>query len=305
MNWYEISVKSKADIAEELTTLFILNGIDDLLIEDQQAIYELEDSGITWDYIDEDLKDVPQDVIVYKAHYECREHEAEEMLKVIKEGLKEMELDVEDCTIKEIDPNDGIDKWKEYFKPFEICDGIVICPSWEEYHAKENERVLLMDPGSAFGTGTHETTALCASFINDYVKGGEKVIDIGCGSGILSIISLFKGAEIVRAVDVDELAINATIENAEKNDLSDKIEVALADEDYGRDYDIILSNLTSPILIDLADRIEKASKEGTYLLCSGILTVGKSDVIEVYEKLGFQLIEDKALGEWTGLVFKK
>ncbi len=305
MKWYEICVTSKQDIAEQLSTLFIINGIDDLLIEDKNAIYDLEDSGITWDYVDDSLSTASEGLIIYKSHCECEETEAKELFEKIKLGLVDMKLDFDDCSINEIDPNEGVDNWKEYFKPFKICDGIVICPSWEDYQAEAGEKILYIDTSLAFGTGTHETTKLCAEFASKYIKGSEKVLDIGCGSGILSILAVFKGADKVRAVDVDELAIKSTIENAQKNKLVDKIELAMADEDYGKDYDVILSNLTSPILIELSKRILGASKAGTYLLCSGILTVGKSDVINTYQELGFNLLEDVAMGEWTGLVFQK
>ncbi len=304
MSWYEIFITSKKDIAEELTTLFIINGIDDLLIEDNSSINDLEESGIKWDYIEENIEKT-EDIIKYMAHFNSEDDEAEGLFSRIKKGLKEMNIEVESCSFYEIDPDANKDKWKEFFKPFEICDGIVVCPSWEEYEVKTNEKVLLMDPGSAFGTGSHETTRLCAGFIQKYLKGGETVLDIGSGSGILSVISVFKGANKVRAVDIDELAINASIENAKNNNVIDKIDVGYADEDYGRDYDIIVSNLTTPILMDLGNRIYEASKAGGYLLASGILNTTKTDLIEKYKGIGFTLVEDTSMGEWTGLVFKK
>ncbi len=304
MNWYEVLITSKKDIREELTTLFIINGIDDLLIEDGSAINDLHASGIEWDYIDEGVEKA-EDIIKYKAHFNDEENDVESLFSRIKKGLEEMKIDVESCSFYQIDPDANKDKWKEFFKPFEICDGIVVCPSWEEYEAKADERVLFMDPGSAFGTGSHETTRLCAGFINKYLKGGETILDIGSGSGILSVISIFKGASRVKAVDIDELALKASIENAKKNNVSDKIDVEYADEDYGVDYDIIVSNLTTPILMELGSRIYEASKVGGYLLASGILTSTKTELIEKYKQIGFELLEDTSMGEWTGLVFKK
>ncbi len=304
MAWYEMIVQSKIDIGEDLTTFFIINGIDDLLIEDDNIIQELKKTGMNWDYLDENLQSKKNDFIIYKAHYEGELKEAKEILARVKKSIEEIGHNIE-VSIVEIDPNEGLDNWKEYFKPFEICKNIIICPSWETYESKENEKIISIDPGSAFGTGTHETTSLCAEFLSEYVKEGDKLLDIGSGSGILSIIAIYCGAEFVKAVDVDEMAMNATLENAEKNGLKYKIIVDSADNDYGKNYDIIVSNLTSPILIELSTRIDKACDKGTYLLTSGILTNGKDEVIKCYKDLGFELLEDRSKGEWTGLILKK
>lgn len=305
MKWYEISIRSEEEVSEQLTTLFLMRGIEDLLIEGGNLTEELEGSGISWDYLDDALQEATGESTLYKAHVECEESEKDALFASIQEGLAEMGIVYSELKIEQIDPKKDVDNWKQYFKPFSICEGLVICPSWEEYAAKRGETVILMDPGSAFGTGTHETTALCAGFLSEYVKGGERVLDIGCGSGILSIIALLKGASFARAVDVDELAIAATVENANKNGLQDNIEVSSPEEDYGSEYDLTVSNLTTPILLELAERIDGATKSGTYFICSGILTVGKAELIERFEKLGLELLEDRSKGEWTGLVFQK
>lgn len=305
MKWYEISVRSEEEIAEQLTTLFLIHGIEDLLIEGGKLAEELEGSGIRWDYLDDELQEAAGGSNLYKAHVECEESEVDALFASIQEGIAGLGLACSELKIEEIDPKKDVDNWKQYFKPFSICEGLVICPSWEDYAAKDGETVILMDPGSAFGTGTHETTALCAAFLSEYVEGDERVLDIGCGSGILSIIALLKGALFAKAVDVDELAIAATVDNANKNGLQNKIEVSSAEEDYGTDYELIVSNLTTPILLELAERIDAAAKPGSYFICSGILTVGKAELIERFEKLGFRLLEDRFKGEWTGLVFQK
>lgn len=305
MNWYELCVTAGRHLSEEMTAVFVMHGIEDLLIEGENILADLEDSGIHWDYLEEDLKPSEDGEVLYKGHIECEETDLKELKRSIMQTLNQMGIAFRSFTVVEIDPLAGIDNWKQYFKPFSVCEGIVVCPSWETYEAQEGESLLLMDPGSAFGTGTHETTSLCAKFLSKYVEGGESVLDLGCGSGILSIIALFKGADRARAVDIDPLALSASRENAEKNGLSDRIDIAGAEDDYGKDYEIIVSNLTSPILMELSKRIGEASKAGTLFICSGILSVSKAPLIEEYERLGFHLIEEAEEGEWSGLVFRR
>lgn len=198
------------------------------------------------------------------------------------------------------------DAWKEHYKPFEIARGIVIRPPWETYEAKTGERVLELEPGRAFGTGLHETTRLVAKAIAEH--GGELtkkvVLDVGCGSGILGLAALALGADRAICIDVDQEAIDVTIENAARNDLSKRVDASTTDlTDVAGDYPVVLANIEARVLIPMASDLKKHVAQGGLLLLSGILVGQKDEVAAAYADM--TLLEAPSLGEWVLLALRK
>ena len=198
------------------------------------------------------------------------------------------------------------DAWKEHYRPFAIAPGLVIRPPWEKYDAKPGEQVLELEPGRAFGTGLHETTRLVAQAIQKYAAEvqGKTVLDVGCGSGILALAAIVLGAERAVAVDVDQEAIDVTNENAQRNNLSAKIEASTTElADLHFMAPVVLANIEAKVLIPIAPVLERHVLPGGLLLLSGILVPQKDDVRSAYPDM--ELLEAPDLGEWTLLALRK
>jgi ribosomal protein L11 methyltransferase len=199
------------------------------------------------------------------------------------------------------------DEWKKYFHPFEVCEGVVIRPPWEAYVQKGGEIVLELEPGRAFGTGLHETTSLCAEAmrrLHDAGLAGDRVLDVGCGSGILSLVALALGARSARAIDVDPDAAAVTRENAARNGMSDRVEadttvVARLAATYG----VVLANIEARVLIPMAESLAARVAPGGRLVLSGILATQKDEILGAYASL--DLVETLEKGEWIAMVYAR
>ena len=234
-----------------------------------------------------------------------------EMLKNAKENEKEIDFGSLDITVKNIKEDDWANNWKKYFKPFAVGDKIVIRPSWEEYNDDGNKTVLKIDPGHVFGTGTHETTQLCIELIENYLKKDDMVLDIGCGSGILSIASLLLGAKYADAVDIDPNAIDIAYTNAGMNDIGrETYDVVsgniLEDEDLnekysGKKYDVVEANIVADVIIALTDKIPQYIKDGGVFISSGIIVERLDDVLEALKGHGFEVLEVKKKKGWSAI----
>jgi ribosomal protein L11 methyltransferase len=193
------------------------------------------------------------------------------------------------------------DVWKEFFKPHQLVAGLWIKPSWEEFNPPDKQDVVLeLDPGMAFGTGKHETTALCANLMKDVLKPGDKVLDVGCGSGILSVTAALLGAAEVLAVDIDEDAVAVTRENVTRNNCEHIVRVIRGDlnEDIDFKSDVILANLTADLVSKLSGQVLNNMKKDADFIVSGILTAKRQQVESAIEAAGLQIIKEKVDGEW-------
>ncbi|MGN0014101.1 MAG: 50S ribosomal protein L11 methyltransferase [Candidatus Gastranaerophilaceae bacterium] len=210
-----------------------------------------------------------------------------------------------DITIT-VQPNeDWSKKWKEHWKPANITEKIVICPSWEKYEPKPQEKVIVLDPGNAFGTGTHATTRLCASAIEKYVTIGDKVADVGCGSGILGMCAILSGANIVDAVDNDETAVETAIENAKKNNLTINFQTATIDVLDSEKYDFVAANILHNVLRDIMHDIKRILKIGGKTVLSGILDEKAEIVYEALIKNNLKILEKIQEKEWVAFVAER
>ena len=211
--------------------------------------------------------------------------------------------------ISGVNEDDWANSWRAYYKPIKIGEKIVIVPAWEKYDAKEGEIIVKMDPGMAFGTGSHETTRLVIGLLEKYTKGGERVLDVGCGSGILAICARKLGAGICRAYDIDPVAVKVARENikdsGETNITCDQSDLLRQVDISDGGYDIICANIVADIIIRMTPDVEKYLNDDGIILASGIILERSCDVITCFEENGFE-IADKAIDNgWCALVVKK
>jgi len=290
-----------------LTTL----GAGGVAIQDPFDIRKEIEKPNTLDYADEDfLESLGEDVII-KAYFQ-NGLSINDLLTKINDGLRNISqyLNVGKGLegYGEVDDEDWSTAWKKYYKPFKLTDRIVIKPTWEEYSAEENDIIIEMDPGMAFGTGTHETTQMCSILLDKYVKSGSEVLDVGCGTGILSIIASKLGAGKVEAIDIDEVAVKVARENIEINGESSKIRAfqgVLSDlKPEEQKYDIIVANIIANVIIDLSSLIPYYLKKNSLFITSGIIKERKQDVIEACSQNGMSCIDTIEMGEWVAMVFK-
>lgn len=210
-----------------------------------------------------------------------------------------------DITIT-VQPNeDWSKKWKEHWKPANITKKIVICPSWEKYESKHQEKVIVLDPGNAFGTGTHATTRLCADAIEKYVKAGDTVGDIGCGSGILGMCAVMSGAKVVDAIDNDETAVETAIENSQKNNLKINFQTGTIDILDKEKYDFVAANILHNVLRDIMPDIKRILKIGGKTVLSGILDEKAEIVYEALGKNNLKILEKTQEKEWVAFVAER
>ena len=201
---------------------------------------------------------------------------------------------------------DWQDEWKKYFHTVNITDNIVIKPSWDEYEPSDNEIVVEIDPGLAFGTGTHETTSLCVEFLEKYAQNKKKLLDIGCGSGILMLIGKKLGVEKVVGIDIDEKVNDVVLENFSKNGINDNFQVIIGNlvDNVNEKYDLVVSNILVDVLEKLLEDIEKALEKGAIVIFSGILNEKEEAFLKKAKNYNLKQIDRKDKNNWVSLVFK-
>lgn len=308
MKFKEITVNTTT-IASDLVAMILTDcGSEGVSIYDSSDISELIKSDIIWDYIDEKLlKQSP--IVKVKGFY--NEENFSNTYNAVIEALADLkenspfDLGSLEVETRDIDDQDWVNEWKKYYKPIHIGN-IVIVPKWLKYDAKPNEKVVLIDPGMAFGTGTHESTKLCLTMFNEIECEGKSVVDIGAGSGILGITASVCGAKDVYLSDIDEIAVKACRENAELNNIQNATIIC---DDLIKNAnvkgDIVFANITADILIMLSKDIGNCLQDNGYIILSGIIKARYDDVLKAYLQAGFTLDKSLVDGEWCGLRFRK
>ncbi|MEA5095487.1 Ribosomal protein L11 methyltransferase [bioreactor metagenome] len=317
MNWIEVSIYTTTNGIEIINGALIKLGINDAVIEDASVFEDfLHDDTMNWDYYDEELtkmKDCESCIKVYLAD-NSQGNELFNEIKKFVENLKTEYMDVDfgrlEITTRTLNEEDWANNWKQYFKPFTVSDKIIIKPSWEEYNeSTEGKLILEIDPGMSFGTGQHHTTRLCIEQIIKHMTEGMRVLDMGCGSGILSIASILLGAENCVGVDIDENAVRIAKENAELNNIyEDRFTVYCGDvtndeklqEKIGNNkYDMIAVNIIAQIIMGMSMTFPKFLKKGGLVIASGIIKKYLQDVLDNFKELGFEVIEINDSEEWV------
>ena len=213
-------------------------------------------------------------------------------------------------TVSGVNEEDWANSWKAYYKPIKIGDRIVIVPAWEKYTAEEGEIIVRMDPGMAFGTGTHETTRLVIKLLEKYVKSGMRVADVGCGSGILAICAAKLGADECKAYDIDPVAVKVANENIKDSGLTEKVSCEVSDllkqvDKSGGAYDIICANIVADIIIRMVPDVGTLMDNNSVILASGIIVERSEDVISGFEAHGFKIVERVDENGWCALAVQK
>lgn len=226
-------------------------------------------------------------------------------LKMIEDEIKIIEDIIYEVYTSELNTDSYKDEWKKSFHTTKITENIVVNPSWEEYKQKDNEIVIHIDPAMAFGTGTHETTALCIELLEKYAR-GDSLLDLGCGSGILMLIAKKLGYKKVVGIDIDENCLEVVNDNFLKNDISSGYEVYIGDiKKYNFEkFSVIVSNILVDVLEKILPNIIQSMTDSTYVIFSGILQEKKDSFISYANEYGLELVDEKIKNKWIGLVFK-
>ncbi len=304
MDWTEVTITVNAkdvDKAGDIANMVVPYGI---YIEDYSNLEEEAWEIAHIDLIDEDLLQKDRSKALVHIYISPEESPAEAVAflreRYIAEGI-ENEICLDSCV-----EEDWINNWKQYFKPIPVGQKLLIRPTWEEVKDSGGRTVLDLDPGLAFGTGTHETTRLCMELLEQYVRPGMNVLDVGCGSGILSVAALLLGADKAVGVDIDELAVKTAVENAEINHVENRFTGIcgnLTDQVTGT-YDIVVANIVADVIIMLTKDVEQFMKPDTVYLMSGIIDTREQDVLTAVEQ-HFTIIDRKEEKGWVALSAKR
>lgn len=316
MRWNKFTIKTTTEAEDYLSAMLDEIGVEGIEIEDNIPLSKEDQSTMFIDFPPE----LPEDDGTSKVSFYIDEKEDyEEILEQVKAGIEEWRqfVDIGEGTITQstTEDIDWQNNWKQFFSSFYI-DDILIKPTWEELKEEDKDKFLIeIDPGVSFGTGKHETTQLCIRQLRKYMKDGEKILDVGCGSGILSIVALKLGAGEVVGTDIDENCMTSTYENMEVNGL-DKAQGTfyvgnlIDDEELRRKvgtecYDIVVANILADVIIPLAPVIPARLKKDGIFITSGIIDFKEEEVKQAIQQAGFDILETNYQGEWVNITARK
>ena len=316
MKWNRFTVKTKTEAEDIVISTLAEVGIEGVEIQDKQPLTEEDKAQMFVDIMPEGPAD---DGIAYLNFYLEEDADKEAILKDVREALDDLKnfMDIGEATIEEsqTEDKDWINNWKQYFHQFYV-DDILIVPSWEEVKAEDKDKMILhIDPGTAFGTGMHETTQLVIRQLKKYVTPDTEMLDVGTGSGILGIVALKLGAKHVLGTDLDPCAVPAVAENKEANQIVDETfdmvigniidDKAIQDQAGYEKYDIVTANILADVLIPLTPVIVNQMKKRAYYITSGILDVKEEVVVEAVKATGLTVVEVTHQGEWVSVTARK
>ena len=322
MDWIQLSISTTTEGIEPVCAVLMEAGVTGMEIDDALDFHNfLENNHDKWDYVDDDLMAAHESGTLVRFYVTDNACGADMRAQVL-EGLsalaaqdEENEYGTLEVTANGMKEEDWAENWKQYFKPLNVGDKILILPEWETLDTPTDRTVFTVNPGMSFGTGSHHTTQLCIMALEKYLKPGMSVLDLGCGSGILSIIALLLGASDATAVDIDPNAVEIAVKNAERNQIAlNKYRTfagnILTDEDLkasisDKAYDVVLANIVADVIIGLKPIVPEFLKDGAILITSGIIDDRKEDVLAAYETAGLTLIGEAEQGGWVSLVYQK
>ena len=310
MNYKQISIFTTTPAIDIVSGLLTMHGIRGVMIEDAQDFTDfLSDTTIHWDYVEEDLmrlKTVETNVTFYLPdNLQGIETlgEIKKALPLLREENPEIDFGRLALSFADVNEEDWSTAWKKYYHPTKIGERLVIVPCWEEYKTAPNEVRVTLDPGMAFGTGTHETTRLCMRLLDKTVKPENTVLDIGTGSGILAITALLLGAKSAVGVDIDSVAVRVAQENADLNGVGDKITLLCGDltEQVSGTYDIICANIVADVILRLSSVVTQFMHKDSVLLVSGIIEERCEEIKQALTKQGLTVHEVLTENGWAAI----
>ncbi|MGN0154470.1 MAG: 50S ribosomal protein L11 methyltransferase [Lachnospiraceae bacterium] len=319
MKWTKVTIETTTEATDMLSYVLGEYGVEGIEIEDNIPLSEEDKKAMFIDI----LPELPPDEgIAYISCYIDDKIDVKDLCGYISGQLAEMaaymEVGTGKISLGETEDKDWINNWKEFFHPFRLEDNIIIQPTWtESADVRPGDIVIHIDPGTAFGTGSHETTKLCIANLKKYINpaGGTDVLDAGCGSGILSIIAVKLGAEKVYGIDIDELAVEASKENLKLNQIPEQSYTivkgdVIGDKEFAKrvadigQYDIVVANILADVIIPLSAVIRPFMKENGVFITSGIINTKEDDVKAALEMNGFDIVDTTYMGEWVSIVAK-
>ena len=321
MDWIQIKIITTNQGIDPICGLLYDMGITGIEISDKEDFMEfLENNRKYWDYVDEELerlKEADSCITLYFSN----DSEGKEQLLQVTEKIEELrKSDAEgiygslEMLTENMKDEDWSENWKQFFKPLEIGKRVLVIPQWEEDVSESDRIKFVINPGMSFGTGSHESTRMCIEEVEKYVKEGDKVLDLGCGSGILSVIALLLGAGEATAVDIDPMAVEVAYSNLELNGLPRDIyhgyagdittNKELCDKLAETKYEIVLANIVADVIIALSGFVKQFMKPEGVFICSGIIIERKGEVVDALERAGLKVQEVRTMGEWAAAVCK-
>ena len=311
MEWTELVIHTTTEGSDTVSELMMELGAGGTMVEDRADIPDPNQPHGYWEIIDPKLIDsMPEDVLVH-AWFEPGPA-FPDLMNHLRMHLDALRADHADWGALTLDTHavrdeDWNEVWKQYYKPFYAGKHIVIKPTWESFSPLPDDKVIQLDPGMAFGSGTHETTGMCVSILEEVLQGGESVIDVGTGSGILAIAAALCGAREVLAIDIDPDAVRVARENIELNHLSDSIQVQQGNllDRVDAVCDLCVANIISDIIISFAAPLAKHIRPGGLFLCSGIVRQRGPEVRQALESAGYVILREEHRGEWVAFLNRR
>ena len=320
MKYIELTIETSEAGIEPVTAGLMALGIDDVRIDDPADVREMLENKTLTEYsdpgdFDDELAEVPSVTVYFNDDEDGRadagrvKEEMKRLAVAVRRGDYGVGVDPGTLEVRTrvSDDSEWKDKWKAYIEPVRIGGSIVVRPSWTEYVPEDRDVVIEIDPGMAFGTGTHATTILSGELLGKYMERGDRVMDVGCGTGILSIIAAKLGASDVLGIDIDRDAVEVATGNIRKNNSAEVARAVYGNLAKGVDYtvDVIVANLLAALVIDLASDAAKHLRDGGMYITSGILIEQKQKVSDILEARGFDVAETAEMGEWCGIAARK
>ena len=316
MNWMEYTVLTTTEASDLVSQILMDAGSTGTMIEDKNDVALNQRPEGQWDIIDEAIAQRIGDDVKVTGYYEVDDKLRDRILHIKSElaRLRGLDLGMDLGKLETLEHSvaeeDWTESWKKAFKPFRLGRHMVIKPSWERFEAQPGDHIIEIDPGMAFGTGTHETTGMCVELVEKYVKPGDACMDIGTGTGILAIAAAHMGAGHVLATDLDAVAVRVAAENIRANGFDGAIDVCCGDllEAVGApkaDCDVVIANIIADVIIGMAAPVKPYIKAGGIFICSGIAVNRLDDVLAALKDADYQVLDAETRGEWSAVTARK
>jgi ribosomal protein L11 methyltransferase len=312
MNWCEVIVHTASAGSDLVSDWLIRFGAAGTEIVDRADVPDPAKPGVYWELYDPQmLAAMPQDVLV-KGWF-AQNEQTRDLLANLRAQLAELasgdgsvDFGAMTMEIQNVADEDWAENWKRYYKPFRIGSHLVVKPSWEAFDSAPGDLVVELDPGMAFGTGTHETTGMCMELLETYLHPGDRVMDVGTGSGILAIAAARLGAQNVLAVDIDPAAVKVARENVEHNGVSEQVRVVLGDlvKSEAMPCELAVANIVADAICMLCGPLKRHLAAGGLLICSGIIRERENDVLAAVQSEGYAVVKRATRGEWVALCLR-